>query len=116
MTLQAIADRLNEEGVPTVRGGAEWRPSSIQAAAGYKRRPRPRLESLPGRTGRAGRRASGLARDRRRLDAPPGGQREGVPVDESAISDVYAMRGSPRRGQACAAVAVLQNPDNQAKG
>ena len=37
MTLQAIADTLNEEGVPTVRGGAEWRPSSVQAAAGYKR-------------------------------------------------------------------------------
>jgi peptidoglycan hydrolase-like protein with peptidoglycan-binding domain/DNA invertase Pin-like site-specific DNA recombinase len=37
MTLQAIADRLNTEGVPTVRGGAKWRPSSVQAAAGYKR-------------------------------------------------------------------------------
>jgi peptidoglycan hydrolase-like protein with peptidoglycan-binding domain/DNA invertase Pin-like site-specific DNA recombinase len=40
MTLQAIADRLNEKGVPTVRGGREWRPSSVQVAAGY-RRPRP---------------------------------------------------------------------------
>jgi DNA invertase Pin-like site-specific DNA recombinase len=40
MTLQAIADRLNEEGVPTVRGGAKWRHSSVQAAAGYRRRPR----------------------------------------------------------------------------
>ena len=37
MTLQAIADTLNDEGVPTLRGGAEWRPSSVQAAAGYKR-------------------------------------------------------------------------------
>jgi DNA invertase Pin-like site-specific DNA recombinase len=37
MTLQAIADRLNEEGVPTLRGGKEWRPSSVQAAAGYRR-------------------------------------------------------------------------------
>jgi DNA invertase Pin-like site-specific DNA recombinase len=37
MTLQAIADRLNEEGVPTVRGGAKWRHSSVQAAAGYRR-------------------------------------------------------------------------------
>jgi DNA invertase Pin-like site-specific DNA recombinase len=37
MTLQAIADTLNAEGVPTVRGGAEWRPSSVQAAAGYRR-------------------------------------------------------------------------------
>jgi DNA invertase Pin-like site-specific DNA recombinase len=37
MTLQAIADALNEEGVPTVRGGAKWRPSSVQAAVGYRR-------------------------------------------------------------------------------
>jgi DNA invertase Pin-like site-specific DNA recombinase len=41
MTLQAIADRLNEEGVPTVRGGTKWRHSSVQAAAGYRRRQRP---------------------------------------------------------------------------
>jgi DNA invertase Pin-like site-specific DNA recombinase len=40
MTLQAIADVLNKEGVPTQRGGAEWRPSSVQTAAGYKRRTR----------------------------------------------------------------------------
>jgi DNA invertase Pin-like site-specific DNA recombinase len=37
MTLQSIADTLNEEEVPTVRGGAKWRPSSVQAALGYKR-------------------------------------------------------------------------------
>jgi DNA invertase Pin-like site-specific DNA recombinase len=37
MTMQAIADRLNAEGVPTLRGGTEWRPSSIQAALGYRR-------------------------------------------------------------------------------
>jgi DNA invertase Pin-like site-specific DNA recombinase len=37
MTLQAIADRLNEEGVPTLRGGAMWRPSSVQRATGYRR-------------------------------------------------------------------------------
>jgi hypothetical protein len=37
MTLQAIADQLNEEGVPTVRGGAMWRPSNIQTMLGYKR-------------------------------------------------------------------------------
>lgn len=37
MTLQAIADKLNEEGVPTVRGGSKWRHSSVQAAAGYRR-------------------------------------------------------------------------------
>jgi DNA invertase Pin-like site-specific DNA recombinase len=53
MTLQAIADRLNEEGVPTVRGGAKWRPSSVQGAVGYKR-PRPRLGALPARGGSPG--------------------------------------------------------------
>lgn len=37
MTLQAIADTLNREGVPTVRGGAEWRPSSVQSVLGYRR-------------------------------------------------------------------------------
>lgn len=37
MTLQAIADQLNAEGVPTVRGGTKWRHSSVQAAAGYRR-------------------------------------------------------------------------------
>ena len=48
MTLQAIADVLNEEGVPTQRGGAKWRPSSVQTAAGYKRRPRPKgIADLP---------------------------------------------------------------------
>jgi DNA invertase Pin-like site-specific DNA recombinase len=37
MTLQAIADQLNAEGIPTLRGGTEWRPSSVEAAAGYRR-------------------------------------------------------------------------------
>jgi DNA invertase Pin-like site-specific DNA recombinase len=45
LTLQAIADELNAEHVPTLRGGAKWRPSSIQAALGY-RRPTPR-DHLP---------------------------------------------------------------------
>jgi DNA invertase Pin-like site-specific DNA recombinase len=31
MTLQAICDVLNREGVPTPRGGAEWRPTSLRA-------------------------------------------------------------------------------------
>jgi len=30
-TFRAIANALNEDGVPTVRGGALWRPSSIEA-------------------------------------------------------------------------------------
>jgi DNA invertase Pin-like site-specific DNA recombinase len=37
MTLQAIADVLNAEGVPTLRGGTMWRPSSVQRATGYRR-------------------------------------------------------------------------------
>ena len=37
MSLQAISDILNAEGVPTLRGGTHWRPSSVQAATGYKR-------------------------------------------------------------------------------
>jgi DNA invertase Pin-like site-specific DNA recombinase len=48
MTLQAIADTLNAEGVPTQRGGAKWRPSSVQTAAGYKRRSRAKdVRDLP---------------------------------------------------------------------
>jgi peptidoglycan hydrolase-like protein with peptidoglycan-binding domain/DNA invertase Pin-like site-specific DNA recombinase len=37
MTLQAIADQLNQQNIPTLRGGTQWRPSSVQAAAGYRR-------------------------------------------------------------------------------
>jgi DNA invertase Pin-like site-specific DNA recombinase len=52
MTLQAIADELNARGVPTLRGGALWRPSSVQAAAGYRRPGRVRgIEDLPVRSG-----------------------------------------------------------------
>jgi len=51
MTLQAIADQLNAEGTPTLRGGRKWRPSSIQAALGY-RRPGPR-DHLPSPNKRA---------------------------------------------------------------
>ena len=53
MTLKAIADQLNAEGVPTLRGGAMWRPSSVQAALGYQRpstrRPRIQLPSVEDR-------------------------------------------------------------------
>jgi DNA invertase Pin-like site-specific DNA recombinase len=41
LTLQAIADRLNADGVPTLRGGEKWRPSSVQTAVGYRRPQRP---------------------------------------------------------------------------
>jgi DNA invertase Pin-like site-specific DNA recombinase len=37
MSLQAISDALNADGVPTLRGGTKWRPSSVQTATGYKR-------------------------------------------------------------------------------
>jgi DNA invertase Pin-like site-specific DNA recombinase len=47
MTLQAIADVLNAEGVPTLRGGTKWRPSSVQNAAGYKRPVRRSAHVLP---------------------------------------------------------------------
>jgi DNA invertase Pin-like site-specific DNA recombinase len=46
LTLQAIADELNKEGIPTPRGGTEWRPSSVQAALGYKRPTRIRLREV----------------------------------------------------------------------
>ncbi len=46
LSLQAIADALNAEGVPTPRGGATWRPSSVQAALGY-RRPKPPAPGAP---------------------------------------------------------------------
>ncbi len=44
MTLQAIADRLNADGVPTIRGGAKWRHSSVQVALGYRRGANPVAE------------------------------------------------------------------------
>ena len=47
LTLQAIADALNDEGVPTLRGGAKWRPSSVQRAAGYRRPAPQRQGALP---------------------------------------------------------------------
>lgn len=54
-TLQAIADHLNAEGVPTLRGGAQWRVSSVQSAAGYHRRPpQRRTPVLPALGRRAG--------------------------------------------------------------
>ena len=46
LSLSAIAARLNQEGVPTPRGGAQWRASSVQSALGY-RRPRPPLPGAP---------------------------------------------------------------------
>lgn len=42
LTLRQISDDLNAEGVPTLRGGTAWRPSSIQSIVGSRRRPRTR--------------------------------------------------------------------------
>jgi hypothetical protein len=41
LSLNAIADELNAAGIPTPRGGAEWRASSVQSALGYRRPPPP---------------------------------------------------------------------------
>jgi hypothetical protein len=46
LSLHAIADELNREGLPTARGGSAWRASSVQSALGY-RRPRPPAPSVP---------------------------------------------------------------------
>lgn len=47
-TWQSIADGLNADGVPTVRGGTQWRVSSVQTAAGYRRPPsKPKRAPLP---------------------------------------------------------------------
>jgi DNA invertase Pin-like site-specific DNA recombinase len=59
MTLQAIADQLNVDGVPTVRGGAKWRHSSVQAAAGYRRGERPARGAMASRGVAAGERGGG---------------------------------------------------------
>jgi DNA invertase Pin-like site-specific DNA recombinase len=53
MTLQAIADQLNASGIPTVRGGTMWRPSSVQGAVGYQRPSAGRALELRPRLARA---------------------------------------------------------------
>lgn len=39
LSLRAVAEVLNADGVPTVRGGALWRVSSVQSVGGYVRKP-----------------------------------------------------------------------------
>jgi peptidoglycan hydrolase-like protein with peptidoglycan-binding domain/DNA invertase Pin-like site-specific DNA recombinase len=75
MTLQAIADALNAEGFPTVRGGTRWRPSSVQAALGYKR--------CPGGTGPASN------------PKPPTGEAERWAPDPDTGPPNQGQRGSP---------------------
>jgi peptidoglycan hydrolase-like protein with peptidoglycan-binding domain len=65
MTLQAIADRMNAENVPTLRGGIKWRPSAVQSATGY-RRPRPDASEPGNRGERDGNGSSGEWRGRSR--------------------------------------------------
>jgi peptidoglycan hydrolase-like protein with peptidoglycan-binding domain len=66
MTLQAIADRLNAENVPTVRGGTKWRPSAVQAAIGQRRSgptaPPPDGRGARGGNGSSGKRTKGSRR------------------------------------------------------
>ena len=45
-TLQAIADGLNKDNVPTVRGGALWRASSVRAALQVQQLDDERLDAL----------------------------------------------------------------------
>jgi DNA invertase Pin-like site-specific DNA recombinase len=73
MTLQAIADQLNAEKVPTLRGGAMWRPSGVQAAAGYSRPGRDASESADGRE-RDPDGSSGEGRERTRRPAVSRGE------------------------------------------
>jgi peptidoglycan hydrolase-like protein with peptidoglycan-binding domain/DNA invertase Pin-like site-specific DNA recombinase len=73
MTLQAIADELNAEKVPTLRGGAMWRPSGVQAAAGYSRPGRDASESADGRE-RDPDGSSGEGRERTRRPAVSRGE------------------------------------------
>ena len=48
MTYAAIAEHLNQEGIPTLRGAAAWGVSAVRGAAGYQRpRPRSRTPELP---------------------------------------------------------------------
>ncbi len=86
LTLQAIAVMLNQEGVPTPRGGAMWRPSSVQSALGY-RRPPPPIPGAPPRPGRAGDPGPG------RRPAPPAG----APPREPRREPPRKPPGEPRR-------------------
>jgi DNA invertase Pin-like site-specific DNA recombinase len=47
-SLQRIADQLNEDGEPTLRGAPKWTKSAVQTATGYVRpRPRRKRTELP---------------------------------------------------------------------
>jgi DNA invertase Pin-like site-specific DNA recombinase len=69
MTLQSIADQLNEDGIPTLRGGKMWRPSSVQAALGYHR-PASRSEA----DSSSSRAPASTSAQRSSRDSPPAGR------------------------------------------
>jgi peptidoglycan hydrolase-like protein with peptidoglycan-binding domain/DNA invertase Pin-like site-specific DNA recombinase len=54
MSLQQIADQFNAEHVPTLRGGTQWRPSTIQAALGYRRPARDKVPAQRDQGGNGG--------------------------------------------------------------
>jgi DNA invertase Pin-like site-specific DNA recombinase/peptidoglycan hydrolase-like protein with peptidoglycan-binding domain len=47
MSLQAIADQLDKEGVPPLSGGAGWRPAAVQRVLDRPQRPRSLRDELP---------------------------------------------------------------------
>jgi hypothetical protein len=58
MSFQAIAERLNEEGVPQVRGDGRWRPSTVRSVVAYGSPPdsgRPPQRPDPGNRAESGR-------------------------------------------------------------
>jgi hypothetical protein len=69
LSLQAIAAALNDEGIATPRGGAQWRPSSVQSALGY-RRPRPPAPGAPPPPPRPGKRPGHAPARRQRPPRP----------------------------------------------
>jgi DNA invertase Pin-like site-specific DNA recombinase len=52
-TLAEICSRLNANGVPTPRGGTQWRPSSLQTVLGWQRPPKRRPQASLPRVNRA---------------------------------------------------------------
>jgi hypothetical protein len=54
MSLQQIADQFNAEHVPTLRGGTQWRRSTIQSALGYRRPVRDRVPAPRDQGGNGG--------------------------------------------------------------
>ena len=106
MTLQAIADALNAQGEPTVRGGARWRPSSVQSALGYKRRPRP-SDPAPRRMVESARRAprptaereGGTTRSATRPFQGPRPRRAATPIDPPGRRGRRGTRRRRPRGQ-----------------